>query len=281
MSEEIRIQKLLSSAGVASRRKAEELMAEGRVKVNGKVCTELGTKINPEKDRVEVDDKAVTQPESFIYLAMNKPASYISSLSDPEGRPVVSDLLPSSMPRVWPVGRLDWDSEGLLLMTNDGELTNLLTHPSHKVPKTYAVKIHGLLTPQSPELEKLRTGVTLDDGYITQPARVEIVRDNGRNTWLEVTIEEGKNRQVRRMFEALDKLVMKLRRLSMGALTIEGIASGTFRALSHAEVAELYGDLATRLPEQAKPSKRALKRAREERGKKPQTQRARRFKKKT
>ncbi|MFU8804073.1 MAG: pseudouridine synthase [Bradymonadaceae bacterium] len=280
MSDEMRIQKFLSSAGVSSRRKAEDLMTEGRVKVNGKVCTELGTKVDPSKDRVEVDGKAVTLPESMIYIAMNKPANYISSLSDPEGRPIVTDLLPQNMPRLWPVGRLDWDSEGLLLMTNDGKLTNLLTHPSHDVSKTYAVKVVGLLTNQSPELIQLREGIELDDGYVTQPARVEVVKDNGRNTWLEITIEEGKNRQVRRMFEALDRMVMKLRRISMGTITIDGLASGTYRTLTHAEVAELYGDLDAKVPDRAQPSKRALKRAREERRRKGGAARAKRHKRK-
>jgi 23S rRNA pseudouridine2605 synthase len=281
MSEEIRIQKLLSTAGVSSRRKAEELMAEGRVKVNGKVVTELGTRVNPAKDKVEVDGKAVMQPESFIYLAMNKPPNYISSLSDPEGRPIITDLLPRKMPRVWPVGRLDWDSEGLIILTNDGNLTNLLTHPSHDVPKTYAVKVQGLLANDSPVVLNLREGVRLDDGDVTQPAHVEVVRDNGRNTWLEITIHEGKNRQIRRMFEALEHRVMKLRRIAMGPLTIDGIASGTFRSLTHAEVAHLYGELEERLPEQAQPSKRALKREREERGNKPAPPRPKRHKKKS
>src|SRR5690554_1115056 len=143
MNNEMRLQKFLSQSGICSRRRAEELMLGGRVKLNGKVCKELGTKIDPDKDKVEVDGKAVNAATSFIYLLVNKPPSYITSLYDPEGRPVVTDLLPKSMPRIWPVGRLDWDTEGLLIMTNDGKLTNLMTHPSHEVPKTYAVKVRG------------------------------------------------------------------------------------------------------------------------------------------
>ncbi|MBA2663655.1 MAG: pseudouridine synthase [Bradymonadaceae bacterium] len=261
MTEEMRLQKFLSQGGVSSRRRAEQLMSEGRVKINGKVCKELGTKINPDKDRVEVDGKPVTVASSLIYLLVNKPPAYITSMHDPEGRPLVTDLLPKTMPRVWPIGRLDWDTEGLLIMTNDGKLTNLLTHPSHEVPKVYAVKVRGLLGERDPILEKLRDGVEIEPGETTQPAQVRWMRDNGRNSWLEMTITEGKNRQIRLMCEAVGHPVMKLRRIAMGSITIDGLPSGAFRTLSHVEIAELYGDLDAAMPDVAKPSKRERKRA--------------------
>jgi 23S rRNA pseudouridine2605 synthase len=239
-------------------------MAAGRVKVNGVVCTELGAKVNPEKDRVEVDGKQIKPKESFIYILMNKPPGYITSLEDPQGRPVVLDLLPANMPRLWPVGRLDWNSEGLLLLTNDGTLTHLLTHPEHHVNKRYAVKVQGMLEKDSAVLEKLREGLDIGDGEVTQPAFVEVVGHTERNTWLEVTIVEGRNRQIRRMFEAIGSAVMKLRRLSIGPLTIEGLPSGSFRSLASDEVLSLYEALEVEAPEEAQPSKRQAKRERED-----------------
>ena len=258
----MRLQKFLSSAGVCSRRTAERWMAQGRIKLNGAVCKELGTRVDPEKDRIEVDGKQVNLPNSFIYLLMNKPPNVITSMEDPEGRPVITSLLPPRMPRVWPVGRLDWDSEGVILLTNDGKLTHLLTHPSHDVTKEYAVKVAGMLGRESPKLEQLRQGVDIGEGEVTSPAFVRVVGDTGRNTWLEVTIGEGKNRQVRRMFDAIGHQVMRLRRLRLGPLTIDGLASGTYRSLMSEEIAALYEELEAPLPERALPSKRQLKRER-------------------
>lgn len=276
MAEEMRLQKFMSKAGICSRRKAEEHMQAGRIKVNGQVCKELGTKIHPERDRVEFQGNLVTLPDSYIYLLVNKPANYITSLDDPEDRPIITDLLPDNMPRTWPVGRLDWDSEGLLLMTNDGKLTNLMTHPSHEVPKTYAVKVRGLIDTRSPVLQQIREGVRIeDDNYVTRPAEIQIVRDNGRNTWLEVLIREGKNRQIRKMFDTLGFPVMKLRRIAMGPITIDGISSGTYRSMTYAEVLDLYAEVEATLPDRARPSDRAIKREREaiERGKLPKHKR--------
>ncbi len=267
----VRLQKFLSQAGVCSRRTAETWMLEGRVKLNGKICRELGTRIDPKKDSVVVDGTTVTKPESNIYILLNKPAGYITSLYDPEGRPVVTDLLPRNMPRVWPVGRLDWNTEGILLMTNDGNLTNLLTHPSHDVAKHYAVKVHGLLPQTSPLLEQLREGVDIGDGDVTRPAFVKVTGGTDRNTWLEVIIGEGRNRQIRRMFEVIDRPVMKLRRIGLGPLSIEGLASGSFRSLSHDEVAGLYEALEASMPDTAKPSKRQIKRERDSQTRKHNT----------
>ncbi len=274
MNNEMRLQKFLSQSGICSRRRAEELMVGGRVKVNGKVCTELGTKIDPENDKIEVDGKSVNAVSSFIYLLINKPPSYITSLYDPEGRAVVTDLLPKTMPRVWPVGRLDWDTEGLLIMTNDGKLTNLMTHPSHEVPKTYAVKVRGQIGERDEVLNQLRQGVEIEPGEITNPAQVRVNYYNGNNTWLEMTITEGKNRQVRRMWDAVEFPVMKLRRISMGSMKIDGLPSGAYRTLTHAEVAELYGDLDEVMPELARPTRREKQREHEdlERNVKPRAQ---------
>jgi 23S rRNA pseudouridine2605 synthase len=259
--EYMRLQKYLSSAGVCSRRAAERFMTFGRVKVNGAVCKELGTKVLPGKDRIEVDGKLVMLPDSFIYILMNKPGQMITSLEDPEGRPIVSDLLPKNMPRIWPVGRLDWDSEGLLLLTNDGHLTNLLTHPSHDVNKEYAVKVQGILERGNEKLDQLREGIDIGDDTPTRPAHLIITGTTGRNTWLEVIIGEGRNRQVRRMFEAIGHPVMKLRRLKIGSLTIDGLHSGTYRSLHPDEVYTLYEELEATAPEKALPSKRQRQRA--------------------
>jgi len=262
MAEEMRVQKYLSKAGVCSRRTAEEWMQEGRVKVNGTACRELGTKVVPGRDRVDVDGQRIDLPESHVYVLLNKPAGHITSLEDPQGRPVVTDLLPKNMPRVWPVGRLDWNTEGLLLMTDDGKLTHLLTHPAHDVNKHYAVKVRGLISEDSPVVHQLRDGVDIGGGEITQPAFVRVTGATDRNTWLEVIIAEGKNRQVRRMFEAMGHMVMKLRRIGIGPLSIEGLPSGSFRPLSHDEVQTLYSELGAQVPERAEPSKRQLKRER-------------------
>lgn len=262
MAEQMRVQKFLSKAGVCSRRKGEELMQQGRVTVNGEVCRELGSKVDPEGDQVTVDGELVELPQQYIYVLLNKPQGYITSLDDPHDRPIVTDLLPANMPRVWPVGRLDWDSEGVLLLTNDGKLTNLLTHPSHDVTKRYAVKVRGLLKADSPKLERLREGIVLD-GQKTRPAHIEVVRDNGRNTWLEFTIAEGRNRQIRRMCDAISHPVMRLRRIAMGPITIEGLPSGAHRPLRSEEVEELYRAVDAPMPERAQPTKRQLQRERD------------------
>lgn len=260
-SKEMRVQKFLSGAGVCSRRKGEELMLEGRVQVNGKVCRELGSKVDPQRDEVRVDAEVVTLVEQYIYLLVNKPENCVTTLDDPQDRMIISDLLPSNMPRVWPVGRLDWDSSGALLMTNDGKLTNQLTQPDSNVSKQYAVKVRGLLKNNSPELEPLREGIRLD-GVNTKPAFVEVVNDNGNNTWLDFIISEGKNRQIRRMCEYIGFPVMKLRRYAMGTLTIDGLPSGSYRPLLAEEVEALYAEVEKDLPKEAELSRSAAKRER-------------------
>ena len=240
MMAEERLQKFLSAAGIASRRKCEDLIVEGRVKVNGKVVTVLGTRVRPGVDHVQVDGMAVSYDPRHVYLLLYKPTRVISSVSDPEGREVVNDLIPANFGRVYPVGRLDWDSEGALLMTNDGRLTELLTHPRYEVMKVYMVKVDGIVANDDRRIDLLREGVRLDDGYITQPAEVTRDADTGRHTWFVVGIREGRNRQVRRMFEAIGVDVRKLKRIAYGPVPLGDMLPGDYRRLSEEEINDLY-----------------------------------------
>ena len=235
----IRIQKFLSLAGVSSRRHAEELVAQGRVKVSGRVVTEMGTLVVPGKSRVEVDNKPVFYNEERNYVLFHKPAECITTLDDPEHRTTVIDLLPKGMPRLFPVGRLDWDTEGLLLLTNDGDLAYRLTHPGSNVPRVYHAKVRGELKDGSPELKKLQKGVELEDGF-AKPDRVSVLKFTGNNTWIEIELHIGRNRIVRRLCDAIGYPVMKLRRVAFGNLTLDGLALGAFRDLSAEEVTSLY-----------------------------------------
>lgn len=235
-----RLQKFMSHAGVASRRKSEELITEGRVKVNGKVVRELGTQVEPNRDVVMVDGQTISADPRSVYLLLHKPAQVISSVHDPEGRRVVNEFIPEEFGRVYPVGRLDWDSEGAILMTNDGELTELLTHPRHEVPKVYQVKVRGLLSETDPRLDTLRRGVRLDDGYMTREADVAWDSSTGKHTWLVVSIREGKNRQIRRMFDAVGLFVIRLRRIAYGPVSLADLDEGEFRRLTESEIDELY-----------------------------------------
>jgi 23S rRNA pseudouridine2605 synthase len=234
-----RLQKFLARAGVASRRACEKLIEEGRVRVNGQVVLEQGMKIDPLSDRIEFDGETVSADQRSVYILLNKPPSVISAASDPEGRPVVTKLVPAEYGRLYPVGRLDWDSEGALLMTNDGELANMLTHPRHEVAKTYMAKVKGLLPDNDPRLKKLREGVYLD-GKKTLPAEIVRDSDTGRHTWFVVSISEGRNRQIRRMFEQVGLLVGRLKRIAYGPVLLGDIYPGDFRRLSEEEVNELY-----------------------------------------
>ena len=232
-----RLQKVISQAGVASRREAEKLIQEGRVVVNGKVVIELGTKVDINKDKVSVDGKKITSQEN-IYILMNKPKGIITSVKDDRGRKTVIDLLEGVSQRVYPVGRLDYNTEGVLLLTNDGELTNSLIHPKYKIYKTYIAKVQGI--PSEDELDVLRIGVKLEDG-ITAPAKVNILDiDPSRNlTTFEIMIHEGKNRQVRRMCDAIGYPVKNLKRTKFASLTLEGLRRGQYRLLSLDEVENL------------------------------------------
>lgn len=231
-----RIQKVIARAGIASRREAEKLISEGRVTLNGKVVEELGTKVDTDKDYIKVDGKLITRPEPKAYLILYKPRGYVTTTSDPEGRPTIMELLERVKGRVFPVGRLDYDTEGLILCTNDGDLTHRLQHPSHEVPKTYFAKVEGVPTPE--EITKLRKGIKLEDG-MTAPAKVKLVRKVEANSWLEITIHEGRNRQVKRMVEAIGHPIIKLKREGLAFLTLGDLKSGEFRHLTAEEIKKL------------------------------------------
>jgi 23S rRNA pseudouridine2605 synthase len=228
-----RLQKLLAHAGIASRRKAEELIVQGRVMVNGTVVTELGTKADPEQDHVRVDGKRVGGPEKPVYLAMNKPKSLMTTASDPQGRGTVMELLRGVKARVYPVGRLDFQSEGLLLLTNDGEFAKRITSAATHVTKTYVVKVNGQLTPE--QEEKFRQGVPLG-GKRTAPAGLKLLQ-RAENPWYEVRLIEGRQNQIRLMFKNFGRLVEKLRRVKIGFLELGSLKPGDYRHLAPAEVA--------------------------------------------
>jgi 23S rRNA pseudouridine2605 synthase len=241
-----RIQKIIASMGIASRRKAEEIISEGRVTVNGKVAL-LGEKADPSKDHIKVDGKLLIRREPKIYLMFNKPRNVVTSLSDPEGRPTIKDYLRGIKYRVFPVGRLDFDSEGLLLLTNDGDFANDLMHPSKKIPKAYMVKVKGFIDDN--KIDKLRKGVRLEDGR-TLPARVKFARKSENNSWIEIIITEGKKRQVRRMVEAVGHPALKLRRVSINGLRLSGLKVGELRPLTEKELLSLRKEIADAANEQ-------------------------------
>jgi 23S rRNA pseudouridine2605 synthase len=234
-----RLQKILAAAGIASRRKAEEIITAGRVTLNGKVVTELGTKADPAQDLICVDGQPLRCAQRFVYFLLHKPKGYVTTVSDPEGRPTVMDLLPKHTERVYPVGRLDYASEGLLLLTNDGALAQKLTKAGSHIPKTYLVKISG--KPGEPDIQRLRSGITiaLEDGrrVKTSPAKIRLVED-APNPWYEVILIEGRNRQIRRMFQQVGFLVEKIKRTQLGPLTLD-IPPGKFRPLTEREVHRL------------------------------------------
>ncbi|MGB9837005.1 MAG: pseudouridine synthase [Candidatus Saccharicenans sp.] len=228
--------KFLAMAGVASRREADRLVEEGRVKVNGQIVTRLGLKVDEEKDRVEVDDRPVRLPKNFYYLLLNKPSGYIVTMDDPHQRKTVLELLPRLPVRVFPVGRLDAESEGALIFTNDGELANRLMHPRYQVKKVYEVRVKGFV--EDKDLEKLKKGVYLD-GRRTAPARVAIIYRNRENSLIHLEIHEGRKHEVRKMFYALGFEVRKLKRLSIGNVSIKGLRKGFARHLKPEEVEKL------------------------------------------
>jgi 23S rRNA pseudouridine2605 synthase len=234
-----RLQKIIAAAGIASRRKAEELISAGHVKVNGTVVTELGTKADADIDHIRVDGKLLQGAQQHVYLLLNKPKGYVTTVSDPEKRPTVMQLLRGVKKRVYPVGRLDYASEGLLLLTNDGGLANKLMKAASQVPKTYVVKVAGV--PSKEALEKLRSGVSiLTDGgrrVKTAPAGIRVVKE-ATNPWYEVTLIEGRNREIRRMFEQVGHHVEKIKRVKYGPLTLD-VPPGKFRTLTEQEVDRL------------------------------------------
>jgi 23S rRNA pseudouridine2605 synthase len=233
---EKRVQKILAEMGVASRRKAEELIEEGRVTVNGRVA-HLGQKADPLLSHIKLDGKLLApRAEPKVYLALNKPRNVVTSLSDPEGRPTVKDYLRGVRGRVYPVGRLDFDSEGLLLMTNDGEFAHGVMHPSHKLPKTYRVKVKGVLTAE--EFERLRKGVRIEDG-MARAAQAKPLEKLKENSWLEITITEGRKRQIRRMLDRVGHPVIRLVRTRVGPVSLGPLKAGQLRPLTPEEVEKI------------------------------------------
>jgi 23S rRNA pseudouridine2605 synthase len=235
----IRLQKYIADSGVTSRRKAEELMAQGRVQVNGIRVTEMGTKVNPSEDVVSVDG-ATIDPKSVdkVYILLNKPRGYVTTVEDPEGRKTVMDLVKMIPERIYPVGRLDYLSEGLLLMTNDGELANSIIHPSSNINKVYEVKVFGAVTEAL--LMKLRKGVEIE-GYFMKPKSVRVVKQLPKKTWLEFRLTEGRNREIRKICEAHGLTVDKLKRVAIGGLGIEGLAPGRSVSLTKKQLLSEIG----------------------------------------
>ena len=234
-----RLQKIISAAGITSRRASETLIQNGQVAVNGVVVTELGTKADPDKDTITVDGKPLKISAQRIHILLNKPPGYITALKDSQSRPLVTDLLKDVPDRVYPVGRLDYNTEGLLLLTNDGEWANRLMHPRHEIEKEYHVRVRGKVIDQ--QLKRMADGVELEDG-MTAPAVVCLVKSGEQNDWISVAIHEGRNRQVRRMCEAVSLSVVRLKRIRYGSLVLGTLRSGQFRYLTDAEVRELAGE---------------------------------------
>ena len=234
-----RLQKIIAAAGIASRRKAEQLISGGLVSVNGQLVTELGSKADSEHDHIRVNGKLLHGAERHVYLLMNKPKGYVTTLCDPEGRPTVMDLLRGVGARVYPVGRLDYASEGLLLLTNDGDFAHFLMKAASHVPKTYMVKVAGKPGPE--DLVRLRAGLFIASErgrrVKTSPAKVRLIRESD-NPWYEITLIEGRNRQIRRMFEAIGHHVEKIKRVRYGPLELD-VHPGKFRRLTPQEVASL------------------------------------------
>ena len=253
-----RLQKIIAHAGFASRREAESMISSGRVTVNGRVVTELGTKAVATRDHIKVDGKLITRPETHRYILLYKPKEVTSTVNDPEGRTTVVDLVRGVGERIYPVGRLDYQSEGLLLLTNDGDLAYRVTHPKHGSVKTYHVKVRGV--PDERLVGKLERGITIE-GKRTVPCQIERVKTTGRgldegNSWFEVKLREGRNQQIRRMFKAIGHPVMKLRRVAIGPISDPDLLPGEWRELTPKEVKQLAS-----LKEQKTPKRRTPVRA--------------------
>lgn len=232
----MRLAKFLSQAGIASRRQSEELIGQGQVKVNGRIVTERGYQVDPELDQVEFAQTIVKLAQTPVYILLNKPPGYICSASDPQGRPTILDLVKDVRQRIYPVGRLDFDTAGLIILSNDGEFTNLMIHPRYKIEKRYEAWVAGRV--KEPELEAIRAGIMLDDGPAS-PAECRIVKQQKQQTLLEIKIHEGRKRQVKRMCAAIGHPVVSLQRIGVGILSLKGLPEGQYRHLSPDEVAAL------------------------------------------
>ncbi len=232
----VRLQKVIARSGMASRRKAEDYIRDGLVTVNGQTVQLLGTKVDPVHDHIKVNGRHLKSQPPDMFVMLNKPAGYLSTLYDPEGRPTIKQLIPKPSLRLFPVGRLDYDSEGLILLTNNGDIAQACLHPSHHVYKTYTVKLKGVLT--EPEIEHLRRGVQLEDG-LTAPAKVKKAGKAEANSWIELTIHEGRKHQVKRMFEVLGHSVLRLKRVQFGPLNLGMLQPGKTRFLTDKEANDL------------------------------------------
>jgi 23S rRNA pseudouridine2605 synthase len=230
---EERLQKILAHAGVASRRKAEQLIADGRVELNGKVVRELGTKADPRADVIRVDGRAIADPEDKVWFVLYKPAGVVTTLNDPEGRPTIAEYLRAIPERVYPVGRLDYDAEGALLVTNDGELAHELMHPRFGVPRTYLAKVAGV--PKADQIDRLTSGVRLEDGR-AKALEAAVQSHTPRNTWVRVVVSEGRPHLVKRLMEAVGAPVLKLYRADYGGVDVAGMQPGEVRELTRAQV---------------------------------------------
>ena len=237
MSEVLRLQKFLAQCGVASRRRAEELIRAGRVEVDGQTVTEMGAKIDPASQAVRCDGKAVTLPEKHIYVLLNKPRGYVTTLSDPQGRPVVTSLVKDIPVRLFPVGRLDLDTEGALILTNDGELAQSIQHPSHETDKTYEALVEG--QPRRNDLEQLERGILLE-GSQTAPSKITVKKSLAGQTLLLVTIHEGRKRQVRKMLSFIGHPVVRLKRIAYGRLFLDDLPTGRYRILNPKDLKKIF-----------------------------------------
>lgn len=235
-----RLQKVIATAGIASRRHAETLITEGRVSVNNIVVTKLGEKADAERDVIRIDGKIISTEKTKYYIALNKPAGFVTTLNDPQSRPTVVDLLGDVPERVYPVGRLDYESRGLLLLTNDGDFAQKIQHPRFQKPKVYKVKIQGHLSKE--HLKQLNKGIKLDDGLFT-PENIKIEKFNDKSCWLRLTLKEGRNRIIRRGFEAIGCRVAGLMRESIGDLKLGGLREGSWRHLTKKEISQLLDNV--------------------------------------
>lgn len=237
MSETIRLQKYLAGCGIASRRKAEEIIAQGRVTVDGEVVTAMGAQVNPARQEIRLDGKVVIPHDDLLYVLLNKPQGYVTTLSDPQGRPIVTSLLHGINARLFPVGRLDLDTEGALILTNDGELAQKIQHPSYEITKTYEAQVLGL--PSEKILQKLEHGILLE-GKKTAPAKIMVITRQTETTTIRITIHEGRKRQVRKMFQAIGHPVFHLKRVAYGHLFLQGLLTGKYRILTPEDLKKIF-----------------------------------------
>jgi 23S rRNA pseudouridine2605 synthase len=236
-AEGVRLQKVIAAAGLASRREAEEMIVDGRIEVNGRLVTELGTRVNPERDHIRLDGARIPPQRHHVYLALNKPKGVVSTMEDPQGRPTLTDYLPRKSTRLFHVGRLDVETEGLIILTNDGDFAQRLSHPSFEIDKVYLVEVDGVMDNHG--LKRLSKGVTLDDGFI-KADKVKLVSRSGSKTLIEVSLHSGRNRVVRRMMDTVGYPVSRLARIRIGPIRLGNLPSGQTRPLSLGEIGSLY-----------------------------------------